>query len=82
MTKKSGPFGPKPMAHPLHHGQESTIVSENVGAVWLPSTQAPANDNEPSLVWSAGAFLGRHFHWIAPVWILTGLSLLILALTG
>ena len=45
---------------------------------WLPVSRAPANDNEPELLWGLQAFFGRHIYWLIPTLALAGFSLLVL----
>jgi len=47
---------------------------------WLPVSRAPANDNEPELLWGLQAFFGRHIYWLIPTLALAGFSLFVLYL--
>ncbi|MFZ1990577.1 MAG: hypothetical protein WAW96_12490 [Alphaproteobacteria bacterium] len=47
---------------------------------WLPVSRAPANDNEPELLWGLQAFFGRHVYWLVPTLALAGFSLVLLFL--
>ena len=53
---------------------------ETMRALWLPSPEAPANDNDRGMVWAAYAFFRRHMYWLIPTALLTALSLTLLSL--
>jgi hypothetical protein len=53
---------------------------EMLRALWLPISEAPANDNERGLLWIAHAFLARHLNWLLPTAALAALSFILLNL--
>ena len=45
---------------------------------WLPTTRAPANDNDLGALLTVVTFLRRHLNWLAPTIALAALSLAML----
>lgn len=54
---------------------------EIMRALWLPTSEAPANDNEQGLYWVVRAFVLRHLNWLLPTLALAALSYILLSLS-
>lgn len=54
---------------------------EIMRALWLPTSEAPANDNDQGLHWVVRAFIARHINWFLPTAALAALSYVLLSLS-